>query len=101
MATSFVWEGTSIGGEASRPEKDFAAERAADTVWHFDLIREEGMDDAAVALAEKYGLFPAGGDFGVKTRIRASGANSRERQYSRAKHAARKAELRALMARLK
>jgi hypothetical protein len=103
MATkTIVWEGASIGGEASRPEKDFAGQRAADAWWHSDLIREEEMDDSMVSLAEKYGLLPAGGDYGVKSRSkRFSFAVTTERQYSRERYAERKAQLQEFVKRLK
>jgi len=78
MATSFVWEGASIGGEPARVERDFLGERAADRVPSSELLHEMKWTAADLETARGYG-FPAATNFQYVGRINPR----REAVYSR------------------
>jgi hypothetical protein len=56
--TSFIWEGISVGGEPTRTERDFDAERKADRIPLGALLKEEGWSVEDLETARSYG-FPA------------------------------------------
>jgi hypothetical protein len=80
MATSFVWEGASIGGEPSRVERDFESERRADRISYADLLKEMRWTAEDVETARGYG-FPVATNFEYVGRINPQ----RQPVYSRRK----------------
>jgi hypothetical protein len=93
--TSFIWEGITIGGVASAPERDHMAERSADRVAHSSWVKEMKLSPADVDRAERFGLLQA--DYGTEIVSLVNGiGGGLQRVYSRRKLAERVAEFKAL-----
>ena len=94
---------TALPDKPEPKQEEREAARRADQVGHFDLIRERKWSDADVALAQRFGLLPPGGDCGGSRPILNNEGFVRGSQvyYSRAKLTERERELKTFAKSLK